>query len=441
MDVLRIQGGSALRGTVAVSGAKNSALPLMAASILADGPVTLANVPNLTDVDTLALLLGHLGLETKRDVEGRVRITTVDSRPTFAGPDLVARMRASFCVLGPLLAKRGQATVALPGGCAIGERPVDLHLRGLAALGADLRIEHGCVVGRAKRLRGAQMSLAGRRGSTVTGTANVMMAATLAEGHTSITGAACEPEIVDLGRFLCGMGARIEGLGTSTIEICGVEQLGGAEHRLIPDRIEAATFLIAGAMTRGTVEVCGVEPSHMTAVFDTLEAAGATLDVDGHKVSLAMSAPPRPLNVIASPYPGTPSDLQAQLTALASLATGTSRLTDRVFPERFAHLPELERLGARLQRREDRVLVAGPAMLNGADVTASDLRATSAIVLAGLAAQGTTTIRRVDHLDRGYDRLDAKLNQLGARIERSADSEVRDMSSSSASRALASAAA
>jgi UDP-N-acetylglucosamine 1-carboxyvinyltransferase len=437
MDVFRIQGGVPLCGTVAASGAKNAALPIMAASILADGPVTLSNVPHLTDVDTLALVLGHLGLETKRDAHGNVRIATVDCAPTTAGFDLVGRMRASFCVLGPLLARRGHATVALPGGCAIGERPVDLHLRGLAALGAELRIEGGCVVGRAKRLRGARISLAGPRGPTVTGTANVMMAATLAAGHTTLTGAAAEPEIVDLGRFLCSMGAKVEGLGTSTLEIDGVEQIGGAEHRLIPDRIEAATLLIAAAMTRGAIEVRSVEPSHMTAVLDTLEAAGATLDVDGHHVSLAMHAPPRPLNVIASPYPGTPSDLQAQLTALASLASGTSRLTDRVFPERFAHLAELERLGAKIKRQGNQAVVIAPRMFWGTDVTASDLRATAAIVLAGLAAGGVTTVRRVDHLDRGYERLDSKLNQLGARIERLADGTVAHRALPGGSRVLA----
>jgi UDP-N-acetylglucosamine 1-carboxyvinyltransferase len=441
MDVFRIQGGVSLRGTVAVSGSKNAALPTMAASILADGPVALSNVPNLTDIDTLALLLGHLGVETKRDAAGKVRLATVDSGPTAAGLELVGRMRASFCVLGPLLARRRRATVALPGGCAIGDRPVDLHLKGLAALGAELRIENGSVVGHAKRLRGARISLAGRRGPTVTGTANVMMAATLAEGHTALTGAACEPEIVDLGRFLRAMGAKIEGLGTSTIEIDGVEQLGGAEHRIIPDRIEASTLLIAAAMTRGAIEVRGVEPSHMTAVLDTLEAAGASLDVDGHNVSLAMRGAPRPLNVIASSYPGTPSDLQAQLTALASLASGTSRLTDRVFPERFAHLPELERLGARIERRGNYVIVAAPRALSGADVTASDLRGTAALVLAGLAAHGTTIVRRIDHLDRGYERLDVKLSQLGARIERFADSEDPDQSSPSRPRAITIAAA
>jgi UDP-N-acetylglucosamine 1-carboxyvinyltransferase len=428
MDVFRINGGVPLKGTVDASGAKNAALPIMAASILADAPLTLSNVPNLADINTLALLLGHLGVETKRDAAGDVRIATVDSLPTLAGNDLVGRMRASFCVLGPLIARRGSATVALPGGCAIGERPVDLHLKGLAALGAELRIEGGCVVARAKRLRAARISLAGPRGPTVTGTANVMMAATLARGHTTLTGAACEPEIVDLGRFLNAMGAKIEGLGTTTIEIRGVEQLGGATHRLIPDRIEAATLLIAAAMTRGAIQVRGVEPAHMTAVFDTLEAAGALLDVDGHHVALSMSGPPRPVNVIASPYPGTPSDLQPQLTALAALATGTSRLIDRVFPERFQHLRELERLGARIERCGNRITVVGAPSLDGGDVTGPDLRGGTALVLAGLAAHGRTLVRRIDHIDRGHERLDAKLKQLGARIERLADEASRQQS-------------
>jgi UDP-N-acetylglucosamine 1-carboxyvinyltransferase len=420
---LRITGGQPLHGTVCASDAKNAALPIMAAAILADGPVTLSGVPNLADVDTLALLLGHLGLETKRDAAGRLRITTVDHHPTFAEYDLVGRMRASICVLGPLLARRGRAVVSLPGGCAIGCRPVDLHLKGLTALGADICIDRGYVIARAKRLRGARISLAGPRGPTVTGTANVMAAAALARGHTTITAAAREPEIADLGHFLNALGAKIEGLGTSTINVTGVEQLGGADYRVIPDRIETATLLIAAAITRGSIQVAGVVPGHLTAVLRTLVAAGAALEVGADRVSLSMNGRPRSFNAIARPYPGIPTDVQAQLMSLAALAGGASRLADRVFPERFQHVPELIRLGAAIERRGDRAIVMGIDSLVGTEVTASDLRASAALVLAGLAARGTTILRRIDHLDRGYERLDAKLNQLGARIERMADND------------------
>jgi UDP-N-acetylglucosamine 1-carboxyvinyltransferase len=426
MDVIKIIGGTRLNGTIAASGSKNAALPIMAAAILADGPVILAGVPDLADVNTLALLLGHLGVETKRDADGVLRIATVDSCATTAEPSLVSRMRASFCVLGPLLARRGRAIVSLPGGCAIGTRPVDLHLKGLSALGADLRIEQGCVVARAKRLCGARISLAGTHGPTVTGTANVMAAATLARGHTTILGAAREPEIADLGRFLIAMGARIEGLGTSTIEIDGVEQLGGADHRVIPDRIEAATLLIAAAITRGSIELAGVIPGHLSALLATLEAAGAALEIGADRIALVMNDRPRPFRVTAVPYPGLPTDVQAQLTALAAVGIGTSRIRDQVFPTRFQHIAELKRFGAAISRRGNCAIVTGTNSLCGADATASDLRASAALVLAGLAVGGTTVIRRIDHLDRGYERLDAKLNRLGARIERLAQSDLAE---------------
>jgi UDP-N-acetylglucosamine 1-carboxyvinyltransferase len=418
MDVFRIKGGRRLRGVIQASGSKNAALPIMAASILADRPVTLSGVPDLADVNTLALLLGHLGVETKRDAAGVLRISTVDRRPSTAKGDLVRRMRASFCVLGPLLARRGRAIVALPGGCAIGTRPIDLHLKGLAALGAGLRIDRGYVVARANRLRGARLSLAGPRGPTVTGTANVMAAATLARGHTTILDAACEPEIVDLGQFLIAIGAKIEGLGTATIEIDGVEQLGGAEYRVIPDRIEAATLLIAAAITRGSIEVTGVIPEQMSAVLAALDAAGAELEIGADRIGLFMHERPRPFRASAGPYPGVPTDVQAQLTALAAVGTGTSGIRDQVFPSRFQHVGELNRLGAAINRRGNRAIVRGVPALCGSEVMASDLRASAALVLAGLAAHGKTVVRGIEHLDRGYERLDEKLNRLGARIER-----------------------
>lgn len=391
---------------------------MMAAAILADGPVTLAGVPDLADVNTLALLLGHLGIETKRDAAGTLHLATVDSRPAAADRRLVNRMRASICVLGPLVARRGRAVVPLPGGCAIGERPIDLHLKGLAALGAEVCIVHGQVIATAKRLHGARVALAGPRGPTVTGTANVMAAATLARGHTTIVGAAREPEIVDLGRFLIAMGARIEGLGTSTIEIDGVEQLGGAAHRMIPDRIEAATLLIAAAITRGSIEVTGVIPHHLEALLETLDRAGAEINRGDQHVTLSMNRRPRPLRIAADAYPGIPTDVQAQLMALLTMASGTSTIRDNVFPERLAHVDALNRLGAAIAHRIDGTTISGVSSLHGTTVTASDLRASAALVLAGLAARGTTIVRRIEHLDRGYERLEVKLARLGARIER-----------------------
>lgn len=417
MDVLRIIDGVPLSGTVRASGAKNAVLPIMAAALLADGPVTLRNVPELTDVDTLAQLLGRLGSEATRQSD-QLELRLCAEKSVKAPHSIVRRMRATFCVLGPLLAKRGRAIVALPGGCRIGERPVDLHLRGLAALGADIKLQRGYVVARAKRLRGTKISLLGPQGPTVTGTANVLSAAVLAKGETVLLDAAREPEIVDLGRFLIALGARIDGLGTATLRIQGVEQLGGTDYRVIPDRIETATLLIAGAIAGGSVRIESASPEHLTAVLDLLETAGARIEMGANWVALAAAKRLRSFQVAAEPYPGVPTDVQAQLTALAAAATGTSRISDNVFPERFAHVPELIRLGADIVHRGNGAEVRGSERLCGARVTASDLRASSALVLAGLAAEGTTTVQRIQHLDRGYQRLDEKLRMLGARIER-----------------------
>jgi UDP-N-acetylglucosamine 1-carboxyvinyltransferase len=415
---LVITGGVPLAGSVRASGSKNAALPMMAASILADEPVRLEGVPRLADVQTLSLVLGELGVATAWTPEGVLLLETADPRPVRAEYELVRRMRASFCVLGPLLAKRRSAMVSLPGGCAIGDRPVDLHLAGLAAMGADLRIEHGYVVARTDRLRGATVRLLGPRGPTVTGTANVLSAAVLARGETTIVGAAIEPEIVDLGNLLAAMGARIDGLGTATIRVTGVDQLGGAVHRVIPDRIEAATLLLAAAITRGSATVTGVMPEHLGAVLAKLDAAGFQVALADDAVTLAADGPPRPVDVTAIPYPGIPSDVQAQWTALLSLARGRSTVCDRVFPGRFMHVAELNRLGAQVECRDGAALISGAARLAGAAVTATDLRASAALVLAGLAAEGVTTIDHSEHLDRGYERLDEKLRRLGARIER-----------------------
>jgi UDP-N-acetylglucosamine 1-carboxyvinyltransferase len=418
MKHLRILGGIPLCGTVRAEGSKNAALPMMAASILADGPVRLEGVPRLADVETLSLVLAELGVDVVRTPDGALLLETVDPAPVRAGYELVRRMRASFCVLGPLLARRGRAIVALPGGCAIGPRPVDLHLAGLAALGAKLRIEHGYVIARAPRLVGTTVRLRGPRGPTVTGTANVMSAAVLAQGETTILGAAVEPEIVDLGRFLRRMGARIAGLGTPTLRITGVAQPGGTTYRIIPDRIEAATLLLAGAITRGAVTVVGIVPDHLRTVFAKLRKAGFRVDTSEDRATLVAAGPARPVHVTARPHPGVPTDLQAQWMALLSLTQGQSSVQDRVFPSRLLHVGELARLGARIEVRGGTAVVTGVEQLTGARVTACDLRASAALVLAGLAARGETVLHDAHHLDRGYERLDRKLVHLGAEVER-----------------------
>jgi UDP-N-acetylglucosamine 1-carboxyvinyltransferase len=416
MTELLITGGAPLNGTVRVSGAKNAALPMMAAAILADGPVELLGVPRLTDVRTMARLLVHLGLDVAHHRD-RLVLATVDRSVVQARYDMVRRLRAGFCVLGPLLARRGRAVVPLPGGCNIGDRPVDLHLRGLEALGAELRLEHGCIVATARRLRGVDVDLLGPQGPTVTGTANVLCAAVLARGRTVIRGAAREPEIVALGQMLGAMGARIAGLGTPVLEIVGVEQLGGCRWRLIPDRIEAATFLLAAAITGGEVTAAGVMPEHLAAVLTALEASGAGIEVRGDRVTVCAASLVRPVSVAAAPYPGLPTDLQAHWTAYMAIAEGPSRVEDRVFPMRWGHVGELRRLGAELDCVSGGVRITGHSRYREAEVVASDLRASAALILAALAARGTSIIHAAHHLERGYERLDEKLTRLGARIE------------------------
>jgi UDP-N-acetylglucosamine 1-carboxyvinyltransferase len=418
MSHFTIDGGAPLAGAVRASGSKNAALPMMAASILAEGPVQLDGVPDLADVDTLGLLLAELGVRSLRTPGGSMVLETVDWKPVEASYELVRRMRASFCVVGPLVAKRGRAVVPLPGGCNIGPRPVDLHLAGLGALGADLQIQGGYVVARACKLNGANVHLTGSRGPSVTGTANVLSAAVLADGITTITGAAVEPEIVDLGNFLTRMGARIEGLGTSTLVITGVRQLEGTTYRVIPDRIEAATLLLAGAITRGNVTVNGVTAAHLGSVLRTLRTAGLAVRISKNQVTLQCARAACPVVVTAQPYPGIPSDLQAQWMALLCLARGRSMVRDCVFPYRFKHVDELRRLGAKIDLRGSIALIDGVKCLRGASVTASDLRASAALILAGLAAHGQTTVHQIHHLDRGYQRLEEKLSALGAAIRR-----------------------
>jgi len=402
---------------VSVSGAKNAALPMMAAAILADEPLELLGVPRLTDVCTMGRLLRQLGVDVARHGD-RLVLTPVDARVVRASYALVRRMRAGFCVLGPLLARRGRAVVPLPGGCDIGDRPVDLHLRGLAALGAELRLDRGYIVATTRQLRGAIIDLCGPRGPTVTGTANILGAAVLARGRTVIRGAACEPEIVDLGRMLNSLGARICGLGTQVIEIEGVQRLSGGSYRIIPDRIEAATFMLTAAITGGAVSIVGLIPDHLQSLLTQLEASGISIDVQADRVAVRADAPPLPVSVAAEPYPGLPTDLQAHWTAFMATASGPSFVEDRVFPLRWGHVAELKRLGADLQCVPGGVRVAGNCRYQGADVVASDLRASAALILAALSARGTSVIHAAHHLERGYEQLDLKLAQLGARIER-----------------------
>jgi len=424
MDMFVVKGGKPLQGSAQLSGAKNAALPIMAAALAIDGPIVLHDVPNLADVRTLCELLNTLGVETSRSPDGNLHLEVTDTEPCLAHYDLVRKMRASVCVLGPMLAKRGRACVSLPGGCNIGDRPIDLHLKGLRALGADIRIERGYVIAETDGLVGTSIYLGGPFGSTATGTCNVMAAASLASGTTTIEAAACEPEVVDCGNFLNAAGAKISGLGTPFLKIEGVEKLTGTQHSIIPDRIEAATLMIAAAVTRGEVELQNVRIDHLTAVIEKLREVGVAIQQTG-PTTLKVSAPnqPRfqPADCIALPYPGIPTDIQAQLMALLCYADGISIVTDKVFPDRFMHLPELVRLGAKIRRESSSAIINGVAQLSGASVMASDLRASAALVIAALAADGESVIRRIYHLDRGYDQLETKLNALGANIVRTKD--------------------
>ncbi len=412
---LVIEGGSPLRGEVQVSAAKNAALPALCAALLTPQPVTLENVPDLADVVTTRSLLKRLGGEISAEADGSavVRVARVTSHE--APYELVSTMRASVLVLGPLLARAGVARVALPGGCAIGVRPIDQHLKGFQKLGAEITINQGYVEARAIRLKGARITT---DLVTVTGTENLMMAASLAEGTTVLENAAREPEVADLARLLVAMGARIEGAGTERIEIQGVPELAGARHRIIPDRIEAGTLLVAGAITGGDVTITGAAPRHLTATLAKLEECGATINVDGERVRCRGPERPHPADVITSPFPGFPTDMQAQFMALLGLADGLSKITETIFENRFMHAAELCRMGARIETEGSTAVVRGVSAYQGAQVMATDLRASASLVLAGLAARGTTEVSRVYHLDRGYERLEAKLHSLGARITR-----------------------
>lgn len=416
MAKIVINGGAPLTGDVQISGAKNAVLPILAACLLADEPVSIANVPHLHDVTTTMELLGQMGVQLV--VDERMKIH-VDPRPTnrfFAPYDLVKTMRASILVLGPLVARFGEAEVSLPGGCAIGSRPVNLHIQGLQALGADVRVENGYIKARAKRLKGARIVL---DLVTVTGTENLMMAAVLAKGTTVIENAAQEPEVVDLANCLNSMGARIEGAGTSSIVIEGVERLGGTDYEVLPDRIETGTFLVAAAITGGKVTAKHARPKTLDAVLAKLEDAGAHISTGDDWIDLDMRGRrPQAVNITTAPYPAFPTDMQAQFTALNCVAEGVGVITETVFENRFMHALELQRLGADIRLEGNAAIITGVNRMSGAPMMATDLRASASLVLAGLVAQGDTTIDRIYHIDRGYESIEEKLSQLGAQIRR-----------------------
>lgn len=416
MDSLLIKGGVPLQGEVTISGAKNAVLPILAATLLTSDVCVIRGVPNLSDVRFMSQILSWLGAEVRCSGNTiRVQARKIKGAGEY---DLIRKMRGSICIMGPLLGRLRKATVSLPGGCVIGARPINLHLKGFEALGARVVIESGYVHAAAKRLVGSAMFLGGRAGSTVLGTANVMMAATLAEGVTVIESAACEPEVVDLARFLNAMGAKISGAGSPTITITGVKTLHGAEHDVIPDRIEAATFAIAAAVTHGEVTLRGARADHMHAVLDKLHDAGVHIQASGTGITVRHNGRLKPVDITTLPYSGFPTDVQAQMMALMAMVPGISIITERIFESRFMHVSELTRLGADIEIEGPSAIVKGGKPLSGAPVMASDLRASAALVLAGLAARGTTQVNRVYHIDRGYENIDGKLRQLGARIER-----------------------
>jgi len=415
MDKLLITGGARLQGEISVSGAKNAALPILCASLLTADVVTLDNVPELNDISTAMRLLGRLGVKAARGADGSVSLQADQVDSLEAPYELVKTMRASILVLGPLLARFGEARVSLPGGCAIGQRPVDQHIKGLAALGAEIRIEHGFVVARAKRLIGASIRT---DMVTVTGTENLLMAAVLAQGQTVLENAAREPEIVDLAELLIKMGARIQGHGTDRIVIDGVERLHGATHRVIPDRIEAGTFLCAVGASGGDITLRHVAPEAMGATLDKLQEAGLKLEIGPDWIRGAMQGRPKGVGFRTHEYPGFATDMQAQLMALDSVAEGTAVIVENIFENRYMHVQELCRLGADIDIDGHTAVVRGVARLSGATVMATDLRASASLVIAGLAAEGDTIIERIYHLDRGYDKMEVKLRALGAGIQR-----------------------
>jgi UDP-N-acetylglucosamine 1-carboxyvinyltransferase len=416
MDKILVYGGNALTGSIKISGSKNSALPILAATLLTREPCILHRVPDLSDTHYMLQILMHLGAEVER-ASGTVTVTA-EKIESIAPYDVVRKMRASVCVLGPLLGRCKEATVSLPGGCIIGDRPIDLHLKGFEALGAAVRVEGGNVKVFAPKLTGAVINLRGKFGPTVLGTDNVMMAAVLADGTTVIEGAAQEPEVVDLANFLNKMGAKIEGAGTRRLIIEGVKELHGVEHDIIPDRIEAGTFLVAGAICGKGITIKRVEPEHVVAVTNALSSCGYRIETSDESITVSPNGSAKPLELATEPYPGFPTDMQAQMCALLSTTKGISVVTENIFPQRYMHVAELKRMGAQMHLEGSTAVIEGVNNLLGAPVMASDLRASAALVLAGLKADGITEVSRVYHIDRGYEHLDEKLSELGAHIER-----------------------
>ena len=416
MESLLIKGGVPLHGDVTISGAKNAVLPIMAATLLTAEPCVIRRVPDLSDVAFMVKILQSLGAEAKFE-GGTLTVRAAKIKP-YGDYDLIRKMRGSICILGPLLARLGRAKVSLPGGCVIGSRPIDLHLKGMRDLGAETPIKNGYICAKVPRLRGAELFLGGRSGPTVLGTANVMMAATLAEGVTIIESAACEPEVVDVACFLNAMGAKISGAGSPTITITGVKELHGAEHEVIPDRIEAATFAIAAAATNGEITIHGARADHMHAVLDKLREAGVKIERSGAAITVKRGRRLKPVDITTLPYSGFPTDVQAQMMVLLVLTPGLSIITERIFESRFMHVSELARLGADIAIEGPSAIVKGGRPLSGAPIMASDLRASAALVIAGMTAKGSTQVNRIYHLDRGYENIDTKLRKLGARIER-----------------------
>ncbi len=420
MDMFVIEGGTRLRGEVRISGAKNAALPIMAACLLTNEECVIRSVPDLADTRHLITLLESLGTRIRRDESGALHIKGEDESVSLADYESVRRMRASICVLGPLLARRGKAEVSMPGGCAIGDRPVNLHLRGMEALGAKIHLDGGNIITESQRLQGTDIFLGGPFGSTVLGTANVMTAACLAQGRTVIEAAACEPEVIDLGDFLNSMGAKVSGHGTPRIIVEGVDELHGTDYEIIPDRIEAGTFMIAAAITNGELTLKGCRTEHLMALIDRLNLIGVEIERIDKDDTVRVGSARRlnPVDITTQPYPGFPTDLQAQLMTLLCLADGNSIITEKIFPDRFMHTAELNRMGAKLRKEGPTVVVQGVREFIGAPVMASDLRASAALVLAGMVARGQTEVLRVYHIDRGYEHIERKLNHVGARIER-----------------------
>jgi UDP-N-acetylglucosamine 1-carboxyvinyltransferase len=419
LDIFHFEGPVQLSGSVSINGSKNACLPIMAATILAPGKSVLKSVPHLSDISVCEKLLQHLGCKIARDPNGDLCIdSTVIDNPV-GEYEIVRMMRASICILGPLLARCGRAEVSMPGGCAIGDRPVNIHVRGLRELGAQIHLKNGYIIAEAPNgLKGKDIFLGGPFGSTVLGTANVLMAATLAKGRTVIESAACEPEIKDLANCLNKMGARITGIGSPRLIIDGVKELKPVEYEVIPDRIEAGTFMVAAAITESELRLQNCRLDDMMAVVDRFRSIGVTVDVEGDGCVVARRGPIKPTDITTQPHPGFPTDLQAQFMVLLSLAEGNSIIIEKIFPDRFMHVAELSRMAADLRKEGPVVIVAGVKTLIAAPVMASDLRASAALVLAGLAAEGTTIISRVYHIDRGYEKIEERLNPLGAKITR-----------------------